>query len=92
MVMEKAEVPWRFQRRHGVCLRECSIRLVIVFREANVVADFLASYAVRTGCFTDFSVNGILPLDGSVLLIWKCYQNGLWLGCVDLWWSAGLSA
>ena len=39
-----------------------------VYREANIIADFLASFAVQSGRSFDFSENGILPTAGRLLL------------------------
>ena len=39
-----------------------------MYREANRVGDFLASFTVQTGRFTDFSASGVLPLAGKLLL------------------------
>ncbi|CAK9154729.1 unnamed protein product [Ilex paraguariensis] len=39
-------------------------RLQYQLRHTNVIADFLASFAVQTDTDTDFSANGILPLSG----------------------------
>ncbi|CAK9157966.1 unnamed protein product [Ilex paraguariensis] len=39
-----------------------------VYREANKVADFLASYVVNSGSCSEFSEREVLPLAGRLLL------------------------
>ena len=72
MVLKKVKVPWRLKNimdQIWQMLGRLSFQLKHVYREANGIADFLASFVVQTGVSTDFSINRVLPAAGRVLLL-----------------------
>ncbi|CAK9133712.1 unnamed protein product [Ilex paraguariensis] len=66
-----AEVPWRLQpilERIKYLFGFLKVKTKHIYREANGIADFLASFAVLTERNSDFSASGVLPLAGMLLL------------------------
>ena len=71
MVLGKAEIPWKLRRVLGEIwelLGALPFQFKHVYRESNVVADFLASFAVHTGRCHEFFANDFLPVAGRLLL------------------------
>ncbi|CAK9135409.1 unnamed protein product [Ilex paraguariensis] len=71
MVLDKAVVPWRlqgFMEQIWRLLGGLNFQLRHVYREANMIADFLASLAVQTQVCTEFSSQSSLPLSGRMLI------------------------
>ncbi|CAK9168628.1 unnamed protein product [Ilex paraguariensis] len=65
------EVPWRLQpllERIKYLFGFLKVQIKHIYREANGIADFLASFAVLTERNSDFSASGVLPLAGMLLL------------------------
>ncbi|CAK9168972.1 unnamed protein product [Ilex paraguariensis] len=72
MVLGKAEVPCRLKAimEIGLLFGTLNVQIKHVIREANGIADLLASFAVQLGWSADFSVSGVFPTVGRILLQW----------------------
>ncbi|CAK9135241.1 unnamed protein product [Ilex paraguariensis] len=71
MVLRLAEMPWGMRdvmEQIWIVLDKLHFQIRHIYREANVIADFLASFAVQTGRCHEFSENDVLPFDGRLLL------------------------
>ena len=78
MVLRKVMVPWRLQiflEQIWQLLDSLQYQMRHIYREANGVADFLASFAVQSEAYIEFSAQGTLPLSGRLLL--QQDQSGL---------------
>ncbi|CAK9165118.1 unnamed protein product [Ilex paraguariensis] len=78
MVKGIAAVPWKLQyllKRINLLFGMMNLQISHIYREANGIADFLASFAVQTKKYTEFSDSNILPVAGR--LIQRQDQTGL---------------
>ncbi|CAK9183561.1 unnamed protein product, partial [Ilex paraguariensis] len=71
MVLGKVKVPWKYKQFiDDICgiLHRFNIKVSHIFREANGLADFLASYAVNEACCFEFLGTDSLPIAGKMRL------------------------
>ncbi|CAK9188162.1 unnamed protein product [Ilex paraguariensis] len=71
MVRGLAAVPWKMQyllERIKLLFKFLNLQIKHIYREANGLADFLASFAVKSEQCTEFSANNILPSIGRVIM------------------------
>ncbi|CAK9178245.1 unnamed protein product, partial [Ilex paraguariensis] len=71
MVRGLAAVPWKMQyllERIKMLFGFLNLQIKHIYREANSLADFLASFAVKSEQYTEFSANNILPSIGRLIL------------------------
>ncbi|CAK9149576.1 unnamed protein product [Ilex paraguariensis] len=71
MVRGLAAVPWKMQyllERIKLLFKFLNLQIKHIYREANGLADFLASFAVKSEQSTEFSANNILPSIGRVIM------------------------
>ncbi|CAK9134351.1 unnamed protein product [Ilex paraguariensis] len=77
MVLGKVKVPWKCKQFiDDICgiLHRFNIKVSHIFREANGLADFLASYAVNEACCFEFLGTDSLPIAGKM----SCWLGWFW--------------
>ncbi|CAK9165919.1 unnamed protein product [Ilex paraguariensis] len=71
MVRGLAAVPWKMQyllEKIKLLFKFLNLQIKHIYREANGLADFLASFAVKSEQCTEFSANNILPSIGRLIM------------------------
>ncbi|CAK9155131.1 unnamed protein product [Ilex paraguariensis] len=71
MVKGLAIIPWKLQdllKRIKLLFGMMNLQISHIYREANGLADFLASFAVHSKTYTEFSGSNVLPVAGRLIL------------------------
>ncbi|CAK9176633.1 unnamed protein product, partial [Ilex paraguariensis] len=71
MVKGLAAIPWQLQdllKRIKLLFGMMNLQISHIYREANGLADFLASFAVHSKTYTEFSGSNVLPVAGRLIL------------------------
>ncbi|CAK9151980.1 unnamed protein product, partial [Ilex paraguariensis] len=71
MVRGLVTVPWKMQyllERIKLLFTFLNLQIKHIYREANGLADFLASFAVKSEQYTVFSANTTLPSIGRLIM------------------------
>ncbi|CAK9141098.1 unnamed protein product, partial [Ilex paraguariensis] len=71
MVKGLAAIPWKLQdllKRIKLLFGMMNLQISHIYREANGLADFLASFAVHSKTYTEFSGSNVLPVAGRLIL------------------------